>query len=141
TTGMLLVMVNLFAVTLLGAFTPAGRQIVNQIAGFKLYLETAERERLNVLHEEETGTLSFEPHLPYAVALACENAWGDKFVDELTAANSDDAVRAARRSAPAVRFEDFVRTAYKTGMEEANAQRAIEAYPEEGSPSSIRKNR
>ena len=69
---------------LIGAPTPAGRQLLDQIEGFKRYLGVAEKWDLQALQgpserEPELDTGRFERLLPYAVALDVEDAWTGKF--------------------------------------------------------------
>ena len=66
---------------LLEAPTPLGREVLDQIEGYRLYLSVAERERLNLLTAEPEMTLeSFEHHLPYAMALGVEEEWSSRFL-------------------------------------------------------------
>jgi uncharacterized membrane protein YgcG len=71
---------------LLRAPTIMGRQLLDQIEGFRLYMTTAEEERLKVLHPPEKTPELFERYLPYALALDCENEWNAKFAAVLAAA-------------------------------------------------------
>jgi uncharacterized membrane protein len=66
--------------TLLGAKTLA------EIEGFKLFLDTAEKERLEVLNPPNVTPEVFEKFLPYAIALDCENQWSKKFEAQAAAA-------------------------------------------------------
>jgi hypothetical protein len=71
---------------LLKAPTAAGARIRDQIEGFQMFLTTAERERLEVLHPPDVTPELFERFLPYAIALDAENEWSRKF--ELEAARA-----------------------------------------------------
>jgi uncharacterized membrane protein YgcG len=71
---------------LLRAPTPSGRRVLDQIDGFRMYLTTAEEERLKVLNPPEKTAELFERYLPYAMALVCDNEWSDKFTAVLAAA-------------------------------------------------------
>ncbi|WP_316840434.1 DUF2207 domain-containing protein [Pedobacter gandavensis] len=66
-------------VFLIRAPTAAGSDVISKIKGFKMYLETAEEHRLNMLNPPEHTPELFEKFLPYALALDVENAWGAKF--------------------------------------------------------------
>jgi uncharacterized membrane protein YgcG len=68
--------------------------LLDQIEGFRLYLSTAEEERLKVLHPPEKTPELFERYLPYALALDCENEWNAKFATELAAAAAAGAAAA-----------------------------------------------
>jgi hypothetical protein len=75
---------------LLRAPTALGRPVMDQLEGFKLYLETAESDRLNLQAPEITAE-RFEALLPYAVALDVEKPWSDAFAAALTRAHPGDA--------------------------------------------------
>lgn len=85
-TAVLLGLLNVVFYHLLRAPTQSGRQLMDQIEGFRLYLSTAEEERLKVLHPPEKTPELFERYLPYALALDCENEWNAKFAAVLAAA-------------------------------------------------------
>jgi Predicted membrane protein (DUF2207) len=67
---------------LLKAPTLAGAKIRDQIDGFKMFLTTAEKDRLEVLHPPQVTPDVFEKYLPYAIALDVENQWSRKFEAE-----------------------------------------------------------
>jgi len=71
--------------------TNAGREIMDEIEGFRMYLKTAEENRLQFLHPPEKTPALFERFLPYAIALDVENEWADKFAQVLLAASQDPA--------------------------------------------------
>lgn len=85
----LLVIVNVLFVYLMKAPTVEGRGIMDEIEGFRMYLATAERERLNLLNPPERTPALFEKYLPYAMALDVETEWGEQFADVLAAAASE----------------------------------------------------
>ena len=74
---------------LLRAPTALGRPVMDQLEGFKLYLETAEAERLNYKAPEITAE-RFEALLPYAVALDVEKPWAAAFAAALARAHPDE---------------------------------------------------
>ncbi|TKC65222.1 DUF2207 domain-containing protein [Pedobacter hiemivivus] len=74
-------------VYLIRAPTAAGTDVISKIKGFKMYLETAEEHRLNMLNPPEHTPQLFEKFLPYALALDIENAWGAKFEELLNQAD------------------------------------------------------
>src|SRR5207237_6387107 len=73
---------------LLKAPTLAGARICDQIEGFRIFLGTAEKDRLEKLHPPAVTPQVFEKFLPYAIALDCENAWSKKFEQEAVAAGT-----------------------------------------------------
>ena len=85
-TAALLGLMNVVFFYLLRAPTEPGRKLLDQIDGFRMYLATAEEDRLNVLHPPEKTPELFERYLPYALALDCENEWNAKFATVLAAA-------------------------------------------------------
>lgn len=68
---------------LLRAPTPAGRQIMDQIEGFRMYLNTAEQDRLDRMRSPKLTPEVFESFLPYAYALGVQNKWCQRFEREL----------------------------------------------------------
>ena len=81
--------VNGLFLYLMKAPTALGRPVMDQLDGLKLYLETAEKDRLNMQAPEIT-TDRFEALLPYAVALDVEKPWADAFAAALKRAHPDD---------------------------------------------------
>lgn len=80
--------VSIAAVTLIfgilmRAPTVHGRKVMDEIEGFKMYLETAEKERLNFRGEPEMSVARFEAILPYAMALGVEKPWSERFENDL----------------------------------------------------------
>jgi hypothetical protein len=71
-----------FAV-LMRAPTLQGRKVMDQIDGFKLYIETAEKERLNMDDAPPMSVSRFERILPFAIALGVEKPWSSHFEAEL----------------------------------------------------------
>lgn len=77
-------------VFLMRAPTALGRPVMDQLTGFRLYLETAEADRLNMQAPELTAE-RFEALLPYAVALDVEKPWAHAFAAALRRAHPEDA--------------------------------------------------
>ncbi len=71
---------------LLKAPTLAGAKIIDQLDGFRLFLNTAEKNRLEILNPPDVTPALFEKFLPYAMALDCENSWSKKFEAEASRA-------------------------------------------------------
>ena len=74
-----LALINIVFYSLLKAPTVLGRKTMDQLAGFKMFLDIGEKERLATLYPPQMTPALFERFLPYAVALGVEQAWGDKF--------------------------------------------------------------
>jgi uncharacterized membrane protein YgcG len=93
-----IVAINALMYELIKAPTAKGRPLMDAIHGFRMYLSTAEQDRLdatawrgagNVTERERAppGTLAtFEQFFPYAVALGVGNAWADQFRHVVAAA-------------------------------------------------------
>lgn len=83
--GIALVLHGLFA-WLLRAPTPEGRKILDQLEGFTLYLNVAEKDELKLLRAPPQITPQlFERLLPFAIALGVEAAWAARFERALNA--------------------------------------------------------
>ena len=66
-------------VFLLKAPTPKGRLLMDELEGFRMYLEVAEKDDLNLRHPPDLTPDLFERYLPFAVALGVEQAWAEQF--------------------------------------------------------------
>ncbi|MBF0681030.1 MAG: DUF2207 domain-containing protein [Devosia sp.] len=78
-----LVAISAIFAVLMRAPTVQGRKVMDEIEGFKLYLETAEKNRLNIDKEPPMTIGRFERILPYAIALGVEKPWSEHFEAEL----------------------------------------------------------
>jgi uncharacterized membrane protein YgcG len=74
-----LVGINVVFHWLLKAPTSAGRQLLDKIAGFRMFLRSVDADRLNRLAPPDKTPELFEKYLPYAVALDSEQAWAQQF--------------------------------------------------------------
>jgi uncharacterized membrane protein YgcG len=66
---------------LLKAPSKRGRLLLDKLDGFKLYLEVAEKDALELRHPPEKTPELFEKYLPFAIALGVEQAWAEQFSD------------------------------------------------------------
>jgi uncharacterized membrane protein YgcG len=66
---------------LMRAPTPKGRNLLDKLEGFKLFLNVAEKDDLNVRNPPEKTPELFERYLPFALALGVEQAWAEQFTD------------------------------------------------------------
>jgi len=55
-----------------------GRQVSDQIAGFRQFLEKVDQDKLNRLNPEADAPQDLARFLPYAIALEVKEAWGDQ---------------------------------------------------------------
>lgn len=78
-----IVVVTIVFAVLMRAPTLQGRKVMDQIDGLKLYLETAEKDRMNMTEAPPMTATRFERLLPYAIALGVEKPWSQHFEAEL----------------------------------------------------------
>ncbi|WP_188569615.1 DUF2207 domain-containing protein [Youhaiella tibetensis] len=78
-----IVLITIVFAILLRAPTVQGRRVMDQIDGFKMYINTAEKERLNLINEPPMTIERFESILPFAIALGIEKPWSHYFQSEL----------------------------------------------------------
>jgi uncharacterized membrane protein YgcG len=81
-----------FAFSWLQSATKDGRKLMDQIEGFRQYLDVAEEDRLEYLNPPKKTPELFEKFLPYAIALDCENSWAERFSGVLATAGVGAAV-------------------------------------------------
>lgn len=78
-----IVLLTIVFAILLRAPTVQGRKVMDQIDGFKMYIDTAEKNRLNLIKEPPMSVERFEAVLPFAIALGIEKPWSHYFQSEL----------------------------------------------------------
>lgn len=71
---------------LLTAYNPQGRQLVDKIEGFRMFLSTADEKRFDLMSPPQKSLELYERYLPFAMALDCEIEWGKRFEDILSTA-------------------------------------------------------
>ncbi len=76
---------------LLKAPTPEGSEVMAKIKGFRLFLSTTERYRLNQWNAPEVTPELFEKYMPYAIALDVESQWRARFEDVMQKAGINPA--------------------------------------------------
>ena len=79
--------------------TPEGRRALDALEGFRMYLKTAETERLNLPGAPRMSISTFEKFLPYAIALGLEEPWTKAFQAWLATAAASGAAAAAYQPA------------------------------------------
>jgi hypothetical protein len=80
-----LVFINIAAFPALRRLTPLGRQVRDEIEGFRTFLDKVEQDRMRRVNPSEEiadphGAASFE-FLPYAIALDVREPWGDHLAE------------------------------------------------------------
>lgn len=78
-----IIFINVVFAVLMRAPTVQGRKVMDQLDGFKMYMNTAEKNRLNMTNEPPMTVERFERILPYAIALGVEKPWSQHFEAEL----------------------------------------------------------
>ncbi len=73
---------------LLKAPTLAGRKILDQIEGFKMFLEATEEDKFARLNPSGRTPELFEKYLPFAIALGIERAWAGQFTEIFSLASA-----------------------------------------------------
>jgi uncharacterized membrane protein YgcG len=68
---------------LIKAPTPEGRQVMDEIEGFRMYLNAAEKPVIQAMNPPGLTPEVFEKYLPYAIALGVGEAWGKSFEKSL----------------------------------------------------------
>jgi len=74
---------------LIKRYSEKGRKILDEVEGFKMYLETAEKDSYENITYPEISQSIFERFLPYAVALGAEASWMKGFKNALEKAGKD----------------------------------------------------
>lgn len=82
------VSVNYLFHHLLKAPTRAGRIVLDQIEGFRVFLAATEKDRMKMMTPPDRTPALFEKYLPYALALGVEQEWAEQFSDILASAAS-----------------------------------------------------
>ncbi|MBZ5522088.1 MAG: DUF2207 domain-containing protein [Acidobacteriia bacterium] len=75
---LLLILVNTFGAPFLRNYTVAGREAMDQILGFRQFLEGTEQDRLDRLNPRDRAAQVDEQFMPYAIALDLREGWGDE---------------------------------------------------------------
>ena len=70
--------------------TQRGRKVLDEMLGFKDYLEVAEKDEMNLRNPPEKTPQLFEAYLPFALALGVEQEWSEKFASMLAAIRGPD---------------------------------------------------
>lgn len=83
----LFAVVNFIFYGLLKAPTVKGRELLDRIEGFKLYMSVAEKDQLSMISSQNLTPELFERFLPYALALDVEQQWAERFSDVLAQAS------------------------------------------------------
>ncbi len=81
---MILGVINYIFFYLMKAPTVKGREIMDEIEGFRMYLNAAEKPQIQQMNPPGLTPELFEKYLPYALALGVGEAWGKSFEKSLS---------------------------------------------------------
>lgn len=70
---------------LMASYTEKGADLTGKVLGLRLYMNTAEKARLEMFNPPEETPRLFERLLPYALALGVADTWADRFEKILSA--------------------------------------------------------
>jgi uncharacterized membrane protein YgcG len=70
--------------------TLRGRKVLDEMLGFKDYLEVAEKDELNLRNPPEKTPELFEAYLPFALALGVDQEWAERFDSVLASVRGAD---------------------------------------------------
>ena len=70
--------------------TLRGRTLLDDMLGFRDYLDVAEKEEMNLRNPPDKTPELFERYLPFALALGVDQTWGEKFASVLGAVRGPD---------------------------------------------------
>ena len=70
--------------------TARGRKVLDEMLGFRDYLEVAEKDEMNLRNPPEKTPQLFEAYLPFALALGVEQDWAEKFAGVLASIRGPD---------------------------------------------------
>jgi hypothetical protein len=76
-----LVFINIAAFPALKRLTPQGRQTLEQIEGFRQFLQKVEQDRMQRLAAADPHTDAASEFMPYAIALEVREPWGDHLAE------------------------------------------------------------
>ena len=61
--------------------TPVGRRLLDEMSGFREYLEVAEKDEMNLRNPPDRTPQLFEQFLPFALAMGVEQQWAERFAE------------------------------------------------------------
>jgi uncharacterized membrane protein YgcG len=70
--------------------TMRGRKLLDEMLGFKDYLEIAEKDELNLRNPPAKTPALFETYLPFALALGVDQQWSERFASLLASIREPD---------------------------------------------------
>lgn len=89
TLGLMPVVIVVFAL-LMRRPTALGRKLLDEAAGFRDYLEIAEKDEMNLRNPPQKTPELFERYLPFALAMGVEQRWAERFAGLLAGLRGTD---------------------------------------------------
>ena len=89
-TIVIMAVMTIFFAIIMKRPTMRGRKLLDEIIGFKDYLEIAEKDEMNLRNPPEKTPELFEAYLPFALALGVDQLWAEKFASVLAAVRQTD---------------------------------------------------
>ena len=89
-TVILMFVTTVFFAIIMKRPTMRGRQLLDEMLGFKDYLEIAEEEELNLRNPPQKTPELFEALLPFALALGVDQQWSERFASLLASIRQPD---------------------------------------------------
>ena len=89
-TIVIMAVVTVFFAIIMKRPTMRGRKLLDEIVGFKDYLEIAEKDELNLRNPPEKTPELFEAYLPFALALGVDQRWSERFTTVIANARMPD---------------------------------------------------
>jgi hypothetical protein len=86
----LMAVTTIFFAIIMKRPTLRGRKLLDEIVGFKDYLEIAEKHEMELRNPPEKTPRLFEKYLPFALALGVDQSWAEKFSTVLENAQQPD---------------------------------------------------
>ncbi len=86
----LMVIVFFIFAALMKRPTGVGRKVLDEMLGFKDYLEIAEKDELNLSYPPEKTPQLFEEYLPFALAMGVEQKWAERFAEVFASPGGPD---------------------------------------------------
>jgi uncharacterized membrane protein YgcG len=85
-----MIVTTVFFAIVMKAPTLRGRKLLDEVLGFKDYLEIAEKDEMNLRNPPEKTPQLFEAYLPFALALGVDQQWSERFASLLASIRGPD---------------------------------------------------
>ena len=89
-TIVLMVLVLIVFAIIMRRPTGLGRRLLDEVGGFREYMEIAEKDEMNLRNPPHKTPELFEQYLPFALAMDVEQEWGERFAKVFASIRSPD---------------------------------------------------